>query len=365
METKIIFINGRFLSQKITGVQRYAIQLVKALDSLLDNNIINRNKYEFKILLPNNVKSNINLKCINITKIGYLKGHAWEQIELPLYTAGNLLINLCNTGPIMKENQITCIHDAAVFANPKNFSFAFRTWYKILFRTISKKAKKITTVSKFSKDELRRYLNVSPERIIVIYEGKEQIINLEPNYDIITNNNLKEKAYILAVSSINPNKNFISIVKALNLLNNIDFKIVIAGSTNSNVFNKYEITKSENVKYLGYIDDSELKALYENAACFVFPSFYEGFGLPPLEAMACGCPVIVSNVASLPEVCGDAALYCDPYSPEDIADKIKMLIENPSLQEELRQKGLERAKLFTWEKCAEETMAVIEEVLNQ
>lgn len=114
---------------------------------------------------------------------------------------------------------------------------------------------------------------------------------------------------------------------------------------------------------MGYVSDAELRALYEHAACFVYPSFYEGFGLPPLEAMACGCPVIVSNAASLPEVCGDAALYCNPCSPEDIAEKISLLMADPRLREDLRQKGLERAKQFTWEKCARETFAIIEKVL--
>jgi glycosyltransferase involved in cell wall biosynthesis len=112
------------------------------------------------------------------------------------------------------------------------------------------------------------------------------------------------------------------------------------------------------------VSDSELRALYENAACFVYPSFYEGFGFPPLEAMACGCPVIVSKASSLPEVCGDAALYCDPKNSKDIAEKIQRVVHDETLRAEMRKKGLARAELYSWERCAKETMAVIQKVLE-
>ena len=109
----------------------------------------------------------------------------------------------------------------------------------------------------------------------------------------------------------------------------------------------------------------DLIKLYRSASCFVFPSFYESFGFPPLEAMACGCPVVVSNAGSLPEICGDAAVYCDPFNANDIAEKIMLVITNETLQEELRQKGMAQAKKFSWERCARETFAVIEKVLNK
>jgi glycosyltransferase involved in cell wall biosynthesis len=112
--------------------------------------------------------------------------------------------------------------------------------------------------------------------------------------------------------------------------------------------------QSEHVTHLGYVTDGELRALYENALCFVYPSMYEGFGLPPVEAMTCGCPVIVAKAASLPEICGDAALYCDPMDPRDIARAIRLLAGNSSLRDELRAKGRVRAAGLTWKACAQE-----------
>ncbi|WP_339239751.1 glycosyltransferase family 1 protein [Geobacillus sp. FSL W8-0466] len=359
-----IYINGRFLTQSITGVQRYAFELIHSLDNIIGKNGKLQANFEFIILTPKKIKHNLRLENIRVKKIGVFKGHLWEQINLPFLTSGRLLINLCNTAPILKRYQLVTIHDANVYANPRNFSLLFRLWYKFLFKIISKKSKKLITVSNFSKSELEHYLNINNNKIKVIYEGKEQILNINSEQNILRKHNLQCKRYLLAVSSLSPNKNFKSVIQAIQLLKDIKVDIVIAGGTNPKVFSdSRDIGKTANVKYIGYVSDNELKSLYENAAGFIYPSFYEGFGLPPLEAMACGCPVIVSNVASLPEVCGDAALYIDPYSPEDIAEKIKLLLSDDKLRKELRRKGLERAKMFSWEKCAEETIKVIEEVL--
>src|SRR5207253_1940106 len=124
-------------------------------------------------------------------------------------------------------------------------------------------------------------------------------------------------SYVLAVGSLTPNKNFNGVVRAATLLGDLDCKIVAAGGANTRVFNGVALADDALIM-AGYVTDGELHALYENAACFIFPSFYEGFGLPPLEAMHCGCPVIVSDRASLPEVCGEAAVYCDPDDPADM-----------------------------------------------
>lgn len=360
---KIVFINARFLTQSITGVQRYATQLVQALDNLVEQKIIDTKQVEFVLIAPRHIKYELDLKHISLKRVGHLSGHLWEQFELPFYTRGNLLLSLCNTAPLIKRNQLVTICDAVVFGFPQAYSFIFRTWYKILSVSLGIVARKILTISHFSKKELDKYCHIGDQKLQVVYLGSEHILEVKPDYEILEKYRLKNNKFILAVSSINLNKNFRSIILAIQFLGSYDFEIVIAGGLNLDIFISPQGSLNNSIKHLGYVSDHELRALYEHASCFIYPSFYEGFGLPPLEAMACGCPVIVSNTASLPEICGDAALYCNPSSPEDIAKKISLLMHDTALRKEFRQKGLERVKQFSWQKCAFETFAIVEKLL--
>ena len=362
MSTKI-FINGRFLTQKVTGVQRYAIELVQALDRLLENDLIQKSAFNFILLSPKGAIHFLNLKNILIKEVGVLTGHAWEQIELPSYTFGNLLLNFCNTGPLIKRKQLVTICDASVFAYPRGYSVLFRFWYMFMLPVLGFVALRIITISEFSKSELIRYCKISPKKLFPILLGTEQLMHSRLDLSFLALHGLTEVPYVLAVSSLNPNKNFSGLIRAIEMLGDVNFKIVIAGGMNSKVFSDRPVFLSNFVTQVGYVTDDELRLLYQNASCFVYPSLYEGFGLPPLEAMASGCPVIVSNIASLPEVCGEAALYCDPFDPLDIAEKIQLLMADVDLRNELIARGFERVKKFTWDKCALETVELINGVL--
>jgi len=355
-----IYINARFLTQSMTGVQRYATEVVRALDNLLSSGEIDPSRYEFVMLAPKNAQYDPGFQNIPLKIVGRFTGHLWEQFELPLHARSGYLISLCNTAPMFKLRQSVTIHDAAVFSMPGQYTFAFRTWYKVLYNVLGKVADKIMTVSQFSRGDLLRHVAVAERKVPVILEGKEHALAMEPDLSLLEKHGVKSKSYVLAVSSMSPNKNFHAIVEAIERMGDVDFDIVIAGGTNPKIFSKTETPLPERVKHVGYVTDAQLRALYENASCFVFPSFYEGFGLPPLEAMALGCPVIMSRSASLPEVGGDAVVYIDPNSPQDLADKIQLVMNDTALQESLGQKGLERAGLFTWEKCAREMFQLLE-----
>ncbi|XEC96237.1 glycosyltransferase family 4 protein [Paenibacillus tarimensis] len=350
-----VFINGRFLSQSITGVQRVAYEVIKSLDDMIETNEIDRRAFEFILLFPPNAKVEIQLKHIQVKKVGFLKGHLWEQLQLPLYTGGSLLINLCGPAPIMKLNKIVIIHDASVFANQHNFSWTFRNWYKLMYRSFGILSRRIVTVSHFSKSEIVKYCKINPEKISVHHLGVDHFLRVRADYELIKEK-IKDKKYILAVSSKSPNKNFEGIIKAVRLLQRDDIECVIAGGNNTRVFTSHDgldsAEHSMNVRYLGYVSDEELISLYKHAECFVYPSFYEGFGLPPVEAMAAGCPVVVSNASSLPEVCGKSAVYCDPYNEKDIADKIGLLIDDEKYRQHLIESGRNRAECFQWIQCA-------------
>ncbi|MEI7530053.1 MAG: glycosyltransferase family 1 protein [Elusimicrobiota bacterium] len=181
---------------------------------------------------------------------------------------------------------------------------------------------------------------------------------MEPDQTILERLNLAAGGYVLAVSSINPHKNFKLVVASMALLKDSGLSLVIAGGVNPRVFSGSGADFPANVKYAGYVSDGELKALYSGALCFVYPSLYEGFGLPPLEAMACGCPVVVSDRASLPEVCGAAAVYVDPGSAAGLVAAIEKIHSDPEVRRAMAETGRARAALFTWRRTAESLLAV-------
>lgn len=341
----IIYINGRFLSQSITGVQRYALEIVKNLDAVLSE-FHSSIALEFILIAPRNVKYDISLNVIKYIKKGKMTGHLWEQIELPVFTRNGFLLNLCNTAPISKKNQTVTIHDAAVYAYPRGFSLFFRAWYRFIYFILGKRLKNIFTVSDFSVREIQKYCDISPEKIYVNYLGVNHILEIKENESVLKKYNIPEGGFVLAVSSLNRNKNFNMIIDTAKIRPEVTF--IIAGGISKKIFSTMNIEPLENVKYIGYITDEDLVGLYKRASCFLYPSLYEGFGLPPLEAMACGCPVIVSNCASLPEICGESALYCDPNNKYDIAEKIDIFLTNQEIRDKSILKGRRFIKKYQW-----------------
>lgn len=354
----IFYINGRFLLESVTGVPRYAIAMVRAMDQLLDEK---RYIFLFKVVLlvPNATKINLNLKNIEIKRIGILKNDLWEQIELPFYTGNGLLINLCNRAPLFKKNQILVIHDAAICVTPERFSIQFRLLWFGMYIVLGKILKTFITVSFFSKKEIHRHFCIPLDKLHVIYEGGEHIAKIKADSKILEKYKLQKGNFILSVGG-SSNKNFLSIICALPYYEKQDLRIVIAGNVSKELQKKSQFQYEKNkVLFLGYVSDQELVSLYKNAGCFAFLSTYEGFGIPLLEAMAYGCPIVVSNRASIPEVCGDAAVYCDPYDTKDIAEKINLLLRDKSLAASMREKGEKQLKKFSWRKSAQQLLDII------
>jgi glycosyltransferase involved in cell wall biosynthesis len=352
-----IAINGRFLSRRSTGVDRFAKEIIKAIDLLIAQNDSIVEELTFTIITPQNVIDQPPLTNISYITTGIRTNQFWEQWDLPKFTKSRyLLLNLCNTAPISVPKQIVVIHDAATINMPIAFSRSFRLWYRVLMPILGKISRKILTVSEFSRHEISSAFGISPHKISVVIEGGEHINHTPSDAGAIKRFGLANRPYILAVSSMAAHKNFRLVLDAVCSLENPPFDIAIAGGANSRVFGDAGMIHSDRVKWLGYVSDAELRALYESAMCFVFPSLYEGFGIPPLEAMNCGCPVLASDAASIPEVCGDAALYFDPKNPTELATLLMKIAENPALRNELILKGYTQAALFSWEKAARQVI---------
>lgn len=349
-----LFVNARFLTQDVTGVQRYAVEISKRLKVL---------RPDARFLTPRGVKHPELAAQLGAETTGRLTGHTWEQSELLARTYSGALLSLCNTGPLAHPRQVVTLHDAAAFAVPEAYSRTFRSWYRVLFNGLKRSAKGLLTVSQFSQRELGRYCGIRPERLKVVYEGREHILATPADPGILARYRLSKRPYLLAVGSSSPHKNFGTLVRALEKLGQTDFGVVIAGGSNPRV-HAASGSLSESVTHVGYVSDGELRALYEHAAGFVHPAYYEGFGIPPLEAMTLGCPVVVSNAASLPEVCGDAALYFDPFNEDDIADKIQTFMQDEGLQTRLRALGAAQAERFSWDKTARDVMEFTEHALS-
>ncbi|MEP6546696.1 MAG: glycosyltransferase family 1 protein [Gammaproteobacteria bacterium] len=342
-----VAINGRFLTRQPTGIDRFAAELLGVWLKRQGNT------RDVRLLVP--ASSNATLPTdwtIPPEPIGRHTGHLWEQLDLPRHCRDQMLLNMCNSAPLFKKQQLAVVHDASFLVNPSHFSLPYRTWYRFLTAELIRNASVIATVSKFSAAELMRFFGVRSRGIEVIYESGEHILRSASDAGILSRLNLVGQRYVLAVGSRTLNKNFSAIVKAAESLVGMRVKVVAAGGSNSRVFAGAPL-QADNLVLAGYVSNEELRALYENADCFVFPSFYEGFGLPPLEAMHCGCPVLVSRRGAIPEVCGEAAAYCDPESPSDIAQQLVRILSSSDLRSHMREAGYDRVKLFTWGRAAD------------
>jgi glycosyltransferase involved in cell wall biosynthesis len=317
-----IFVNGRFLCRKPTGVDRYAIEVLRGIDQLLDEQDSAVKGQIWTVLTPSAVELPADIKHIKSQKIGPLQGSAWEQLTLPTFTRGHLLINLCNAAPIIKKKQVVVIHDATTVQIPQAFSKNFVRWYNFMIPLLLKRSQAIATVSSFSKTEIVKSYGIA-RKITVVKEGADHFENIDADDKVLEKNGLTDNQYILAVGSMAPHKNFKTIVEAVEKINSPNFECVIVGGTDPRVFSKKNTDLPKWVKHVGYVTDGELKSLYRHAKCFVFPSIYEGYGLPPTEALALGCPVISSNTASMPEVCGSHVTYFSPTDSTELAHLIK------------------------------------------
>jgi glycosyltransferase involved in cell wall biosynthesis len=357
MKHKII-INTIPLLSPLTGIGRYTYEISKRIKenndlntyffygyyskSLLDVSKNSHSKILKKIISKNQFIKKIFRKLLILTSNLYSSNFDlyWEPNFIPLEN-------------IKAKKIVTSVHDFSFilykdFHPKERIEYFEKNFFKNIYRSDA-----IICFSEFTKREILERIDIPSDRVEVIYHGIDHnLFQYKKNSDV---NFALPKKFILCVGSIEPRKNLINLLKAYNNLDKKikqEYKLILTGFKgwqNQEIVSLISQNK-DYIDYLGYISDEELVAVYNLATLFVYPSFYEGFGLPVLEAMACGTPVVCSNATSIPEVGGDAVVYCDPYNVDDITEKIEMLLNDEILQKDMIKKGLERAKQFTWEK---------------
>jgi glycosyltransferase involved in cell wall biosynthesis len=344
-------INGRFVTQPVTGVQRYAREIVRALDQLLCEDHPLARGLEMQLLVPPDGTDHLGLRAIRLKSVGHVKGYLWEQMVLPRYADGGL-VSLCNIGPLAAPKHIICIHDLNTRTFPSSYSVRFRALYRVLQPVLGRCAARIATVSQFSANEIASYSVCPLSRIIVIPNGHEHTNRWTPRHSAATRAAAGPNT-IVVIGSTAPHKNIRLIVDLAPRLGAAGLRIAVAGLSDPRVFaTTASGLRAQNVAWLGRLSDSELAALLSDCLCLAFPSFVEGFGLPPLEAMAMGCPVVVSDRASLPEVCGKAALYASPNDPDAWLALFVRLSRDPELRGRMIEQARVRASNFVWTKSA-------------
>lgn len=346
-------VNGRYLTQNLSGVQRYARNIVGALDQM-------EAARGATVISP---RGSIHpaYERMEAVEAGVLTGYAWEQSELPIAARGQRLLNLCNMAPVIKSEQIVCIHDTNVLSSPDSYTRGFRAAYRSLQPLFARRAVKVATVSQASARQIARYLPISLSQIVVLPNGHEHALLWNPDRAVLPAElpvHPGERPYVVAIGSGARHKNISLLIDIAPKLDDLGINVVIVGG--GSVIHPQGAGLPANVHTCGRVSDDDLAYLLDHALCLAFPSLTEGFGLPIVEAMARGCPVVSSDCASMPEVCGDAALLASPFDPAQWVVQIERLATSTHLAAELVGRGREQCRNFSWQQSAEGYLELLE-----
>lgn len=334
-----IIVNGRFLIHRITGVERYARELLNQLDKIV-------NREEIVLAIPPEVEEVPQYQNIRVIKVGRLHNQLWEHISFPRFVKKQkgISLNLCNVAPLSSPD-IVCIHDVKVKATPQYFSKKFIMWYNLLFTNETRRARQIVTVSEFSKSEIIKYFKVDTQKIAVVPNAWQHYERIDFDENALKKYNITKNNYVFSMCSLEPNKNFRWIAE--NARRNPNILFVVAGAINKKVFlDGLGFECPNNMKLLGYISDEEAKTLMRDCKVFLFPTFYEGFGIPPLEAMSAGAKnIYVSDTPVMHEIFENSVHYVNPH---DLTTSIDFLSEKDKCKVDAES----ILKKYSWNKSA-------------
>lgn len=357
-----MLVNGRFLSQSLSGVQRYGLEVTTALVARGSN---------VRVLCPPGSTVPAHLRHVT-TSLGSMTGHAWEQRELAACARarGSVLWSPGNTGPVTVARQIVTVHDMFPYSFPQHHQRSFRSWYKVMHRGLVFRGARFAAVSLYTRDEITRYLRVPAEEIFLVPNGvgtRFQTIDRAVARESVARLGIRGR-FVLALGTASARKNFTRLADSWRLVRRRfpDVELVLAGSAgNSRIFDHSQpderLTPGDGVRRVGHVSDADLPAIYGAAEALVMPSLAEGFGLPPLEALACGTPIVVSANSALVEMFAPVgAVLVDPYSIESIAGGVICALDAAQAVGQRNVSAL--IAEYTWSRAAERLLAAVAEV---
>ncbi|HYL29962.1 MAG TPA: glycosyltransferase family 1 protein [Gemmatimonadales bacterium] len=367
-----VHVNGRFLTQPVTGVQRYGAELVAAIDRLLAASDPVTIGLRVTVHVPEGEPlRDLPVSVVAVVRRGRGRGHVWEQLALPRQVRDGVLFCPGNTAPVAAllcgTPVVVTVHDLSFRYFPEAYGQRFRWWYEVLTPLIMSRASQVVTVSESERAGILRHYPGVRARLRVVQNGGGVSSGAAAELGPRSGSPELPARYVLYVGSLSRRKNFPGVIAAFGRLAAEDetLCLVVAGAVTS-AFRAAPLELPEahrsRVVFLGQVNDTAtLAGLYRQAACFVFPSYYEASPLPPVEAMSFGCPVVASSIPSLHERCGDAAEYCEAGDAESIAAAVRRVLADPALADRLRARGRQRAELFTWDGAARSTLSVLRE----
>jgi len=372
-----IGIDCRMFSSKFTGIGRYVYEFVKNLNGINAESgyphelvlFFNEPEYKEYETTKNEKKVLVNARHYSFKEQFLLPPKIKkEKVDIMFFPHFNVPI-------LYRKPFVVTIHDLilSIFPGQKMVRWYHRLAYQMTIKNAVKKAKKVIAVSEHTKDDIIRFLKVPKEKIEIIYSGVgdefKVIENLDDLAPTLKKYNIK-KEFLLYTGVWRNHKNLTRLIEAFSIIRDkhgLDLELVITGKPDPHYPEVKQEIKKYNLKQevicTGLVEENELVDLYNAADLYIFPSLYEGFGMPPLEAMKCGTPVVASKISSIPEICGKNAVYFDPYDAKDIANKILGLYKDAKKKAELIESGIEHATKFSWKKMAEETLRIIRDAL--
>ena len=353
MSARAVAINGRFLTQPMSGVQRYAAEIVLALDGLLaDGHVPGADGVAFRLLAPQGAEPPGPLRRIAFERLGSSLGHRWDQGVLATAARGSSLLSLGGSGPLLHRDHLVVVHDAAVYRHPEHFSRAYGLLHRTLGRVFARAAR-LATVSNFSRRELAALLKLAPDGITVAPNGWEHLARIVPDRGVAARL-VGSAPFFVTVGNLTANKNLAVAAKAFGLLPPGTAKLVVVGRADASIFGGgLQGVAHPDVVFAGRLEDAALAGLLAESRALIFPSIYEGFGIPPLEAMQAGTRVLASRAEAVVEVCDGVADFFDAHDAPALASLVQAVLQEAPRERECRLlAGRLRLDRYSWSRSA-------------